>query len=230
MKRIFQIRLAKITDDDFVKFFDFKNFDVDRINVQLILHKDKWNRPNYLELAKFGVFDLNHNRLGIFKIKQYSKYSTISFFIENNNNRKALLEYIRNLIEEMKNVGFTVQKAVECDGDAIVGENDDKPNSPKKEGNFEKSVEDTSKSSINDKSDDTSEEISTQANKPWEQINASENDKKMVRLIHEGLSATDIAKELNYAKKTIYNWSSNLRSKYGPEIVPYLQKWRNSED
>jgi hypothetical protein len=35
---------------------------------------------------------------------------------------------------------------------------------------------------------------------------------------------------MSYGKKTIYNWTSKLRIKYGKEIVPYFQSWRNNKD
>jgi hypothetical protein len=64
---------------------------------------------------------------------------------------------------------------------------------------------------------------------PWLLIPDKGYDRKMVKLMHEGYDPDYIADKLGYATKTIYNRSSYLRvkKKFGKEIVPYFQEWKN---
>jgi len=132
MKKVFQIRLSKITYEDFINFFDFTRFDPDRFNVKY-MSKDRHNYYENLEKVRYGVFDLNHVKLGFLRFKQYSKFSIIYFYIEENKYRQAFLEYIRNTIKEMKFVGFKIQETQAFNGDTINVENEGKPYFPKTE-------------------------------------------------------------------------------------------------
>jgi hypothetical protein len=62
---------------------------------------------------------------------------------------------------------------------------------------------------------------------PWMMVDDIGYDRKLVELLSNGASAQEIAKRVGVEPKTVFNREAELRSRYGVEIVPYRQKWRN---
>ncbi|MFQ5796024.1 MAG: helix-turn-helix transcriptional regulator [Candidatus Bipolaricaulia bacterium] len=74
-----------------------------------------------------------------------------------------------------------------------------------------------------------SEEQSTE-DKPWKKIPDLRQDRKLVKLWHDGLPMKKIGKKLGMSPKTVRNRLSELRKIYGEEIVPYRQVEHEDEE
>jgi hypothetical protein len=135
MDRFFLIRLTRVEYEDLHALFNFTRnipycFDKYYVLIRLFM-KDLYKV--WYEAAEFGVHDLNHDMLGVFTIRNFSKVTLISFYIEDNKYRQAFIEYIQWIIEEMKLVDFTILKAQGFGEDPINVENNNLPYVPKTE-------------------------------------------------------------------------------------------------
>jgi len=111
MEKIKQIRLSRVEYNDLIQFFDFRRRPPDRVDKYyvLILMRVTDNLLGlWPEACSFGVFDSDHNKLGEFKLKNFSNATAISFYIEDNKYQQAFLDYIQSIVEEMKLIGFTI--------------------------------------------------------------------------------------------------------------------------
>ena len=230
MERIYLVRFSKVVFADIQRIFNIMIIrvpdDIDYHYAKPLFTKDGPEGIWY-EVTDFEIRDKKHNALGVFRIKEFSDAMTISFYITNTQHRQEFIEFIQSTIEEMNLVGFTILHAEGFSEDTINLEIQEKQNIPTKESNDEKSDDDMSNSHM---SDATSEDITEQEGKPWEQIDEKENLKEMVRLLHEGHSLAYIAEKTSYSINTVYKRTSEMRGKYGVEVVPFSQAWRNSED
>ena len=138
MERIFLISLSRITIEDFIKFFELKTFDPDWYNVQIKPPGDKVYHDEDFEKLRYRVFDLDHIKLGEFKLKNLSTTTIFTFYVLDNKYRQALLDYIQWTIKEMKLAGFTILNTEGFDEDASNVDNDNRPYLPKKEAVREK--------------------------------------------------------------------------------------------
>lgn len=233
MEKIFLIIFPLIPYSDLDNYLNVKPFAPKRIDGWYVLinphpiDKDKKEK----EPGRYEIYDSSNEMIGKMNIEQLTHTTSINFYLRDDDFMQQLLFYIRWIIDIIRSEGFTVQHVQsfhEAVKDFMI---DNKLFSlPKKELNYERLNLELSNFVTLDKSDDTSKEILTQADKPWEQIDARDILKEMVCLMHEGLSAADIAEKLAYEKSTIYKRTSEMRQEYGCKVVPYFQKWRKCED
>ena len=58
----------------------------------------------------------------------------------------------------------------------------------------------------------------------WEQIEDHASDRTILKLWHDKLSVKEIAQKIGLSPDTVRNILTNLRTKYGEDIVPYVEQ------
>lgn len=167
--------------------------------------------------------------MGHFEKRTSEKFVIFTFYSDNDEQVQEFVEYIQSTLDDIVFIGYPIHGTRNFSEFSFILDIDNKPNIAREEGNLEEAREDTNNSVTNDKPDDASKENSTQSSKPWEKLKVNDNYKEMVRLIHEGLTAQQIADKLNYPIVTIYKRTSEMRKDSDCITVPYFNNRKQRE-
>lgn len=234
MARVHRFKILRESGFNDIEYFDATTIypEFKKFKVELLIIPGKLENGNDSKL--YGVvYDKNNTLLGHFDRKMRTIFMVFTFYATYTGYTKEFYEFIRSTKEDLEFDGYHIVESqsfnVEIINPDIEG-NQNEPRDARNEGRYENTEEGPISSSSDAVTANTGEDLLPQENPLWEQIDEDEKYKKMVRLMHEGYSASQIADEMSYLVKTIYNWSSKLRKKYDASIVPYFRKWQNPEN
>lgn len=140
MERLFQIKLKnKVYRGLYEIFQPSKNipdhFEKYYVKIPLLISSP---RGFYSETEGNGVYNSDHQLIGDIITSEFEDCTLITFYLRNNEQRQALLEFIKLKIDDMKFAGFTILATREFSEDSVSVEFEKRPYIPKRKASLDK--------------------------------------------------------------------------------------------